>query len=111
MNEDFETVIKRLAKKAAAGIDGLTISPLITPTVWSGEAIKLLEATHGQWLYRCVKTHDNVAGTSLAKARKEQLQLDIERQQDMGIGDNWEREDQYLVEVNLEDLESTSGYN
>jgi hypothetical protein len=29
VNEDFNKVIERLAKEAEAGIDGLTISPLI----------------------------------------------------------------------------------
>ena len=76
----------------------------------SGCIIKLLEATHGQWLYRCVQTHDSVSGT-LVMMRKEQLQIEIERQKDMGIGEDWEREDQFLAEVNLEDLESTSVAN
>jgi hypothetical protein len=48
-------------------------------TRWaSGLIIKLLEATHGQLLYRCVQTHDTVSGT-LAMMRKEQLQIEIER--------------------------------
>ena len=42
----------------------------------------------------------------LATTRKEQLQAEIERQQDMGIGEDWEQEDRYLAEVNLDDLES-----
>jgi hypothetical protein len=29
----------------------------------------------------------------------------------MGIDEDWEREDRYLAEVNLEDLEDTSGNN
>ncbi len=69
--------------------------------------IKLLEATHGQWLYRCVQVHDRVSGTR-ATARKEEIQLAIEAHQEMGMEDLLE-EDQYLAEVNLEDLESTSG--
>ena len=80
-------------------------------TKWAcGLIIKLLEATHGQWLYRCVQTHDTVSG-NIATMRKEQLQIEIERQQDIGIEDDWEREDRFLAEVNLEDLESTSGAN
>jgi hypothetical protein len=43
--------------------------------------------------------------------RKEQLQIEIERQNDIDIREDWEREDQFLAEVNLEDLESTSGAN
>jgi hypothetical protein len=80
-------------------------------TMWAQALVtKLLEITHGQWMYRCVQTHDTVSGT-LATARKELFQTEIEKQQDMGIGEDWEREDRYLAEVNLEDLESTSGVN
>ena len=83
----------------------------IETTRWScGLITKLLEATHGQWLYRCVQTHDTISGIN-ATMRKEQLQREIERQQDMDIGEDWEQEDRYLAEVNLEDLESTSGAN
>ena len=83
----------------------------VTPNVWArGLVIKLLEATHGQWLYRCVQTHDIISGT-IATARKEAIQKEIEAQQDMGIGEDWEREDRYLADVNLEDLEYTSGNN
>jgi hypothetical protein len=80
----------------------------ITSIQWTqGLIIKLLEATHGQWLYRCVKIHDRVSGTRTT-AHKEEIQLAIEAQQEMGMEDLLE-EDQYLVEVNLKDLESTSG--
>ena len=57
-------------------------------------------------MYRCAQTHDNVTRT-IATVRKERLQVEIEQQQDIGIGEDWEREDWYLAEVNLEDLEST----
>jgi hypothetical protein len=80
----------------------------ITSTQWAqGLIIKLLEVTHGQWLYRCVQIHDRVSGTRIT-ARKEEIQSAIEAQQEMGTEDLLE-EDQYLVEVHLEDLESTSG--
>ncbi len=80
----------------------------ITSVQWAqGLIIKLLEATHGQWLYRCVQVHDRVLGPR-ATARKEEIQLAIKAQQEIGTEDLLE-EDQYLVEVNLEDLESTSG--
>ena len=83
----------------------------IAPKLWGrGLVIKLLEATHGQWIYRCVQTHDKLSGT-IATVRKEAIQKEIETQQDMGIGDDWEREDRYLAEVNLEDLELSSGNN
>jgi hypothetical protein len=80
----------------------------VTGEQWAaGVIIKLLETTHGRWLYRCVQVHDRVSGTQ-ATQHKEELQMAIEAQQDIGWEDLLE-EDQYLVEVNLEDLEHTSG--
>ncbi len=72
-----------------------------------GVVVKLLEATHGQWLYRCVEVHDRVQGTLVTQC-KEELQWEIEAQQDQGF-DGLLEEDQFLAEVNLEDLENTSG--
>jgi hypothetical protein len=68
---------------------------------------KLLEATHGQWLYRCIQIHDRNKGTQ-ATLRKEELQKEIEDQRDMGY-DGLLEEDQFLEGVNLEDLENSSG--
>jgi hypothetical protein len=68
--------------------------------------IKLLERTHGQWLYCCVQVHNKVSGTQATQCKKE-LQMAIKAQQDIGQEDLLE-EDQYLVEVNKEDLEHTS---
>ena len=73
----------------------------------SGLVIKLLECTHGQWLYRNVVVHDATSGT-LAMARKEDIQRAIEEQQALGTQD-LQDEDHFLLEVNLEDLESSSG--
>jgi hypothetical protein len=40
--------------------EGTTVSP----EQWAkGVILKLLEATHGQWIYRNVQIHDDVAGT------------------------------------------------
>ena len=71
--------------------------------------IKLLEIAHEQWLYCCVQIHDRdrVRGTQITQ-RKEQLQMEIEAQQDLGWDDLLE-EDQYLEEANLEDPENTAG--
>ncbi len=80
----------------------------VMPEQWTiGVVIKLLEATHGQWLYRCVQVHDRVQGT-IAPQRKKELQREIEDEQEQGF-DGLLEEDQYLEEVNLEDLENTSG--
>ena len=51
--------------------------------------------------------NDRVSGT-LATARKEELQQEIEKQQELGA-DGLLAEDKYLAEVNLEDLEMSSG--
>ncbi len=69
--------------------------------------MRLLEITHGQWVYRSFIVHDPVSGT-IATARKEELLREIERQHELGDVGLLE-EDKYLAEVNLEGLEDTSG--
>jgi hypothetical protein len=49
----------------------------------SGLITRLLEITHGQWLYQNFIVHDPVSGT-IATAKKEELLLEIERQWDLG---------------------------
>jgi hypothetical protein len=79
----------------------------VTGEQWAtGVIIKLLKITHRQWLYHCIQVHDRFSGIQ-ATQQKEELQMVIEAQQDMGWEDLVE-EDQYLAEVNLEDLEHTS---
>ena len=51
--------------------------------------------------------HDSTTGTLITK-RKEEIQLEIERQQEMGSAGLLE-EDNVLAEVRLEDLESMNG--
>jgi hypothetical protein len=68
----------------------------------SGLITRLLEITHGQWVYRNFIEHDPVLGT-IATARKEELLREIKRQQELGDGGLLE-EDKYLAEVNLEGL-------
>ena len=78
------------------------------PSAWAkGLVIKLLETTHGQWLYRNVHVHDVISG-SLATARKEELHKAIEDELALG-GEGLAEEDLYLLEINLSDLETTSG--
>ena len=73
----------------------------------SGLITRLLEITHGQWVYQNFIVHDPVLGT-IATARKEELLREIERQRELGDAGLLE-EDKYLAEVNLEGLEDTSG--
>jgi hypothetical protein len=80
---------------------------LISPENWTtGLVIKLLEITHGQWLYQCVQVQDGLTGTK-ATQQKEELKQEIERQQEMGA-ENLREEDQYLCEIDLRDLKSSS---
>ena len=51
--------------------------------------------------------HDHISGT-LANKIKEEIQAEIEVQQNLG-GNGLLEEDMFLAEVNLEDLESSSG--
>jgi hypothetical protein len=75
---------------------------------WMGELItKLLEVTHGQWLYHNIQVHDKVSGT-LAMLKKEEIQKEIEEQQALGL-DGLLDEDCHLGECNLGDLKDTSG--
>jgi hypothetical protein len=80
----------------------------MTTSNWAkGLTIKLLEITHGQWLYRNVVVHDAVGGLKAAQ-RKQDLQAEIERQIEQG-GEGLDEQDKYLLEINLEDLENSSG--
>jgi hypothetical protein len=75
---------------------------------WAQQLItKLLEITHGQWLYRNIQVHDRISGLQ-ATIRKEEIQAEIEEQQEIGF-DGFLQEDAYLGECNLGDLEDTSG--
>jgi hypothetical protein len=51
--------------------------------------------------------HDCISG-ALATARKEELQKAIEDELELG-GEGLAEEDLYLLEINLDDLETTSG--
>ena len=72
-------------------------------------ATKLMEATHGQWLYRNVQVHDAVQGEEATK-RKEELRDAITRQLDLGAED-LEEDDQHLMEMvlKMDSLEESSG--
>ena len=84
------------------------IGSAISITRWmAGLIVKLLEITHGQWIYRNLRVHDEVAGELVSK-RKEELQLEIERQMELGE-DGLLPEDMFLADVNLSSLEQSSG--
>ena len=74
-----------------------------------GLVVKLLEITHGQWLYRNVQVHNATSGIK-ATARKEEIQRFIKDQIESGEERLNER-DNHLQAVNLEDLESKQEKN
>jgi hypothetical protein len=81
---------------------------LLSPKRWAqGLILKLLEATHGQWIYRNIQIHDLVAGMQ-ATLWKEAIQLEIEGQMELGTVGLLE-EDHWMMEVNLGDIKSNSG--
>ena len=69
--------------------------------------IKLMECTHGQWLYRNVVVHDATQGME-RRVHKEQIRDEIRQQLELG-GEGLSDEDQYLLEINLNNMEGTAG--
>ncbi len=66
-----------------------------------GLVTRLLEVTHGQWLYRNVHVHDLFMGEK-AMNRKEALRKEIKYQIALG-SEGLAEEDQYLLEINLDE--------
>jgi hypothetical protein len=73
----------------------------------TGLVVRLLEITHGQWLYRNVVVHDAVSG-QLASTRKEDIEAQIVDQLAHG-GDGLLASDSYLMEVNLGEIAESTG--
>jgi hypothetical protein len=85
-----------------------TLGSRLSSTRWAkGLILKLLETTHGQWIYRNIQIHDDVAGTQ-ATLRKEAILKEIEKQMELG-DDGLLKEDHWMLEVNLGDLETNNG--
>ena len=75
---------------------------------WMKElSVKLVEVTRGQWIYRNMLIHDTVSGLK-AVEREEDLQKAIKEEIEVG-GAGLDKQDRYLLEINLEDLETSSG--
>ena len=70
---------------------------------------KLLETTHGMWIYRNLMIHDGVSGV-LATSRKEKVQEKIEHQLELGV-EGLREEDKWIMEmeVNWGDLSDGTG--
>ena len=79
----------------------------LTVDKWAKDlVIRLLEITHGQWLYRNVMVHDKSAG-DLATRRKEEIRRELEEQLALG-GEGLDEDDMFLLEINLDDLDSST---
>ena len=80
----------------------------LSTAAWTSQlTVRLLEVTHGQWVYRNIQVHDEACGT-IRTLEKEQLQADIEEQMELGL-DGFVEMDRSLARVSLEDLESSNG--
>ena len=86
---------------------GLRDNPSATPLKWCKDLIlKLQEITHGMWIYRNLSIHDSSKGV-LAVQRREKLLEEIEKQIQLG-GEGLDEKDEWMLEVNLGDLEEGS---
>ena len=74
-----------------------------------GLVVRLLEVTHGQWLYMNMHVHEATTGME-ATARREEIQHFIEDQLEIEE-EGLDERDHYLLEINLEDLETSAGEN
>jgi hypothetical protein len=75
---------------------------------WAKElVIKLLEVTHGQWLYRNVVVHNRTAG-DLVSRWKEEIRDALEEQMELGE-EGLAEEDRFLLEINPEELDNSTG--
>ena len=72
-----------------------------------GLVTKLLEIIHVQWLYSNVQVHNIVSGLKAVK-RKKELQREIEHHALLG-GIGLDKQDLYLLEINVGDLDTPSG--
>jgi hypothetical protein len=64
--------------------------------------------THSQWLFRNVHVHDFVSGGIATKKKEEMIGRELENLIEFG-GEGLEEKDLYLLKINLDDLETTSG--
>lgn len=80
----------------------------LTVEAWAQQFVqKLLEATHGVWIYRNIIMHDSTAGLIATKG-KEQLLQEIEAQMELG-GEGLEEQDKWMLEVNLPAMDQSTG--
>ena len=82
--------------------------PQLSIDMWLSEVvIRLLEITHGQWIYRNLIVHDKTSGT-LVTRDKETLMEEIVQHVENG-GDGLTEADRWMAEVNIDRLDRSSG--
>jgi len=80
----------------------------LSPETWAQQFVqKLLEATHGVWIYRNIMMHDSTSGM-LASKEKEHLLREIEKQMELG-GEGLAEHDKWMLEVNLGEMDISTG--
>jgi hypothetical protein len=104
----MEGMVARGIEGVLNSADGLAEDSTLTAEKWTMVLVqKLLEITHGMWIYRNLMVHDGVSGV-LATTRKEKLMEEIEHQLELG-GEGLREEDKWMMEVNLGDLSEGTG--
>jgi hypothetical protein len=88
--------------------EGMLEDCKLSTDTWMREMItRLLELTHSMWIYRNLVVHDTSSGIHAIR-RKEALQSEIERQIELG-GEGLEEGDKWMLEVNMTDMEDSTG--
>ena len=78
------------------------------PKKWAETlSMKLLECTHGQWLYRNIIIHNKVDSTVQSLHNEHIIPLEIEAQ--LASEEPLSEEDQYLLEINTGDIWDGAG--
>jgi hypothetical protein len=107
----WSRMMEGMVSKELLALDPIKVlgpSCKISQTEWVHTLIrKLLEATHGVWIYRNITMHDKMAGLVATKG-KEQLMQEIERQIELG-GEGLAEQDKWMLEIDLQSLETSSG--
>ena len=104
----MEGMIARSIEDVLNSAEGLTVESSLTVEKWTSTLVqKLMEMSHGLWIYRNLMIHDGMSGV-LATSRKENLQEAIEHQLELG-DEGLREEDKWMMEVNLGDLSEGTG--
>ncbi len=86
----------------------MSITCKLSTHQWVRElSTRLMEATHGQWIYRNLVMHDRIAGFIITQD-KETIMHEIAHQQELG-GEGMHLQDQWMLELHHTNLEESTG--